>query len=74
MMVATRKGVQVLLKEKIIEKYNKYKEAGSMSLYDKEMIDEIYNEYKNLGGNGVIEKIVDNIEEIPISKKCLGGD
>ncbi len=68
LMISTRNGVQALLKAKIIEIYNQYEDAGSMSLHTKEMIDELYTQYKNLGGNGVIEKIVDNIEEIPISK------
>ena len=41
--------------------------------FDKEIITELYEEYKNLGGNGIIEDMIDDISEIPLTKGC-GGD
>ena len=72
-LIATQKGVESLLKARIIEKYNDYKEKGKISLYDKEAIEGIYIEYKNLGGNGIIDKLMKEILEIPITK-CEEGD
>lgn len=64
----TRRGVQTLLKCQIIAKYDEYKQRGFVSLYDREIIGELYIEYKNLGGNGLINKLVDDIEKISLER------
>ena len=72
-MNSTKNGAKVLLKGEIIRRYNEYKKIGCLSLFDKETITELYEEYKNLGGNGIIEDMIDDISEIPLTKGC-GGD
>ncbi len=72
-MNATRKGVQALLKSKIIEKYTEYRNSGCVSIHDQEIINELYMEYKALGGNGIIERLVDDIAEMEVNK-CKGGE
>ena len=67
-MNSTKNGVKVLLKGEIIRRYNEYKKIGCLSLFDKEIITELYEEYKNLGGNGIIEDMIDDISEIPLTK------
>ncbi|MEG0825891.1 MAG: hypothetical protein RR404_00285 [Bacilli bacterium] len=66
---STTKGVQVLLKTKIIEHYNLYKQRNGISIYEKELVNELYKEYHNLGGNGVIESLKEQIDELPLSSK-----
>lgn len=61
--LATKKGVSVLLKTKIIEKYNFYKNKDSIPIYDKEIINELYKEYKILGGNGLIDSLINELNE-----------
>lgn len=64
----TRRGVQTLLKCQIIEKYDEYHRRGFVSLYDREIISELYIEYKNLGGNGLINKLVEDIEKVSLKR------
>lgn len=73
LMNATKNGVQALLKAKIIEKYNDYNIIGKMTIYDKETVNLLYNEYKNLNGNGVIDKLFDELQKIPLKKSTKGG-
>lgn len=61
-------GVRVLLKTRIIEEYNHVKQAQCISMYQKQTILELYQEYKKLGGNGLIDDIMEQIDNIPISK------
>lgn len=73
-MNATKKGVQVLLKSKIIEKYMEYRNTGCVSIHDQEIINELYNEYKTLGGNGVVGRLVDDIAEMEVNRCKEGVD
>ena len=63
----TKNGVKILLKNKIIEKYYYYMKQGFITLYDKQMIEDLYNEYHNLNGNGLIENLIEDINDLPIS-------
>lgn len=63
---ATQNGVQSLLRDKIIDKYDKYKETNKIPLYAKESIMHLYDDYKALGGNGVIEDIIEEIREMEV--------
>ena len=63
---STTKGVEVLLKTKIIQNYNMHKTKGSITIYEKEIINELYREYKNLGGKGVIDSIKKDIDKLPL--------
>lgn len=64
----TKRGVQTLLKCQIIEKYNEFNKKGFASLFDREILGELYFEYKNLGGNGLISRLVEDIEKISLEK------
>lgn len=70
---STKNGVKVLLKGEIIRRYNEYTKKGSMSIFEKEIVMDLYQEYKNLGGNGMISNLVEDIEDIPLSR-TFGGD
>jgi hypothetical protein len=46
-------GVQSLLRDSIVNNYNKYEDRGFCPIYAKESIKKIYSAYHNLGGNDV---------------------
>lgn len=60
------KGVKVLLKTKIIEEYDRIKERGEITLYQKENIISLYNEYKQFGEDKIIKEIIEELEKINI--------
>ena len=63
--LALKNGVQALLRANIIQCYNKYIEKGEIPIYERENIDHLYNEYKTLGGNGVVESLIEKLEDLP---------
>lgn len=69
----TKNGVKVLLKGEIIRRYNECTQKDCMTIFEKEIVMELYDEYKNLGGNGMISNLIEDIDDIPLSKNC-GGD
>lgn len=67
-MQATEHGVQALLRNEIIQTYNKAKECGYLAIYERENVQHLYDEYKSLGGNGVVKDLVDKIFVLPTDK------
>jgi len=61
---AVGEGVQAILRNEIIEQYNKYKDKGYCPIYAKTNIKNLHKPYKNLGGNGVIDKLVEELLEM----------
>lgn len=62
---AVENGVQALLRANIISIYNKYMERGNIPIYERENIEHLYKEYKTLGGNGVVESLIEKLEDLP---------
>ena len=58
-------GVQALLRNEVIAKYNHYVEKGHIPIYGMENVLDMYNAYKHLGGNGTLTKLVDALRELP---------
>lgn len=71
--IATKNGMKILLKNEIIKEYQKVYKRECITIYEKSIIMDLYKEYKNLGGNGVIEDIIHDVNEIPLKENC-GGD
>lgn len=63
---ALNNAVQSLLRDRLIEKYRQFKSKGQMTILDKENIDHLYTEYRNLGGNGTVEELYEDMEDIEI--------
>lgn len=61
-------GVQALLRDRIIEKYDQSLAIGYCPVYIRESVCEMEKQYKNLGGNGVVPSIVEKLYELPTSK------
>lgn len=62
-------GVQSLLRESIVENYNKYTDKGYCPIYAKESIKKVYGAYHNLGGNDVATELYHKILVMPEEKE-----
>ena len=62
---AVEKGVQDLLRNELIRRYREYEIKKEISILDKENIEHMFTEYKNLGGNGTVEKMYEDLLELP---------
>ncbi len=70
---AIAEGVQGLLRESIVQNYNKYQERECCPIYAKESIKRVYKAYHSLGGNDVATKLYNkllNMPEEPEEKGC----
>ena len=62
---ALKAGVQALLRDRIIQAYNHYvQDRGWIPIYAKESIDACYRGYEALGDNGVIDNLMQQINEL----------
>lgn len=66
---AIKLGIQALLRDRIIQSYNKHIEIGYMPIYALENVEAMYVQYHNLGGNGTITKLMTTIRDLPTEKK-----
>lgn len=63
--VATEKGLQALLRDRLIYQYDKYKAKGYAPIYAKENFENLYQQYHNLGANGVMDDIYNDFRKLP---------
>ena len=66
---ANSKGTMLLLRVQLIEYHDKYTRLGSIPSYAYENFCEMYNAYHKLGGNGMITKMMHEIEELHLREK-----
>ena len=66
---ANSKGTMLLLRVQLIEYHDKYMSLGSIPSYAYENFCEMYNAYHKLGGNGMITKMMHEIEELHLREK-----
>lgn len=66
---ANSKGTMLLLRVQLIEYHDKYMRLGSIPSYAYDNFCEMYNAYHKLGGNGMITKMMHEIEELHLRKK-----
>ena len=64
--LATEKGLQALLRDRLIYQYDKYKAKGYAPIYAKENFENLYQQYHNLGANGVIDDIYNDFRKLPV--------
>lgn len=63
---ALKAGLQALLRDRIIQAYNHYVDGkGWIPIYAKESIDACYRSYEALGDNGVIDSLMEQLNELP---------
>lgn len=58
-------GVQALLRESIVNNYNRYADKGFCPIYAKESIKRCYSAYSKLGGNDVAHDLYNKILAMP---------
>lgn len=66
---ANSKGTMLLLRVQLIEYHSKYMQMGDIPSYAYENFCEMYEAYHALGGNGMITKMMREIEELHLKKK-----
>lgn len=54
---AIAEGMQSLLRESIVDNYNKYSDKGYCPIYAKESVKKVYSAYHRLGGNDVATEL-----------------
>ena len=69
---AIANGVQSLLRESIVDNYNKYSERSYCPIYAKESIKKVYTAYHNLGGNDVATELYRKLLALPEEKEERG--
>lgn len=61
-------ALKCLLRSNITSKYYVYNEIGNIPIYEKENIDYMFEQYKLMGGNSYVERIVKEINDLPIKR------
>ena len=62
-----RSGIICILRDTLITNHRKYKQRGSISTNGLQNWLLMFDAYKNLGGNGMVDKMKEEIEELPIA-------
>lgn len=62
---SVRKGVQSLLRDRIIHSHNKYSKLGYCPVYAKENVERMYDSYHKLGGNNVVTGMKEDLLAMP---------
>lgn len=62
---AIRGGVQALLRDRLLQEYDKHKEAHCATVSAKENFENMYNRYHALGKNGVMDGVHEEFMELP---------
>lgn len=66
---ANAKGTMLLLRVQLIEYHDRYVAAGSIPSYAYKNFCDMYDAYHDLGGNGMAEKMKQEIEGIHLERK-----
>lgn len=63
---AVERGMQALLRDRLVTAYYKYKDKGYITLHGLEAMDLMYTEYHNLGGNGTVTRLMEDMREMEV--------
>jgi hypothetical protein len=67
---AVQTGIRCMLRDRIIHTYEEYVRLGYCPLSVRENTQEMHEAYKALGGNGAVNHVVDELNELPTAKKA----
>ena len=70
---ALEDGMCALLRNSIVDGYNKCQEKGYCPIYAKENLEKMYAAYHNLNGNGVVTGLMDDIRKMPVNPAGKDG-
>lgn len=63
--VLVERALQSLLRDRIVNAYNRAMDKGYCRIYEQENISAMYDEYHKLGGNGTITRLMKEIRMLP---------
>lgn len=63
---AQGRGIQALLRDRIVQAYYHYESTKSITLHGLENVEAMYKEYSNLGGNGAVKKLVEDMRKFKV--------
>ncbi len=66
---AVQTGIRCMLRDRIIHSYENYVRLGCCPLSVRESLEEMHVAYKALGGNGAVDHIVAEMNELPTINK-----
>ena len=72
MVIALFGGVRALLRDRIIQAYNHYKDKGCCPIYAMENVERLYKAYHALRGNGTVTSLVEELKALP--RSCEGDE
>lgn len=61
-----KKSVLTLLRIELLDNYEYYRKKNGMRVEEKERIHSLYQEYSKLGEVGIMEELMDKLEDIPV--------
>ena len=66
---AIKKGVQALLRDRLINGYKHFREIGYADEDDRNNLENVYIQYHNLGANGVMDDLRSKFLALPVEKE-----
>ena len=63
---AAERGIQALLRDRIVQAYYHYADRGWITLHGLENVEALYREYHALGGNGTVTKLVEDLRDLEV--------
>ena len=65
---ANSRGTMLLLRVQLIEYHSKYTKRGNIPSYAYENFNEMYSAYHDLGGNGMVNHMKEEIDQLNFNK------
>lgn len=66
---ANAKGTMLLLRVQLIEYHDRYTARGTIPSYAYQNFKDMYAAYHDLGGNGMIEKMKQEVDDLDLERK-----
>lgn len=64
-IAAIAEGVKATLADRMFQAYKDHMKNGYCDFNDLRHLQQLYTQYKNLGGNGAVDKLVEDICDLP---------
>jgi hypothetical protein len=66
---AVCKGLQALLRDRLLQCYNYYAEKGYAHIEERDNFENMWSQYHNLGANGVMDDIHEKFLKLPTERR-----
>lgn len=66
---AISRGVQALLRDRLVEGYKHFREIGYADEDDRDNLENVYVQYHNLGANGVMDDLRSKFLALPVERR-----